>query len=261
MAPLTLTFLMNHLKKAIASGQQASFHKWNTFVQPPLSLNAWRRVSGKTLSRQMTNTYCHTFVTSTLSSPRNPSMSCQHLSHGITLSNSSQMQCQRLSASEQKELDEFLKENLESGRIRPSKSPMAAPVFFVKKKDGKLRLVQDYHALNAMTMKNKYPLPLIPELIAKLRGAKYFMKLDVRWGFNNVCIKEGCKGNPLMLRTPSHTEHIHLLNTHAHQTPALTECLHSSNAHTHRTPTLTEHPCSPNTHAHQTPTLTGHSPD
>jgi len=92
-----------------------------------------------------------------------------------------------LSASEQKELDEFLKENLESGRIRPSKSPMAAPVFFVKKKDGKCRLVQDYCALNAMTMKNKYPLPLI----AKLRGAKYFTKLDVRWGFNNVRIKEG----------------------------------------------------------------------
>ena len=61
---------------------------------------------------------------------------------------------------------------------------MAAPVFFVKKKDGKLRLVQDYRALNAMTVKNKYPLPLIPELIAKLRGAKYFTKLDVR-------IKEG----------------------------------------------------------------------
>jgi len=70
---------------------------------------------------------------------------------------------------------------------------MAAPVFFVKKKDGKLRLVQDYCALNAMTMKNKYPLPLIPKLIAKLRGAKYFTKLDVCWGFNNVCIKEGDK--------------------------------------------------------------------
>jgi len=96
-----------------------------------------------------------------------------------------------LSVSEQKELDEFLKENLESGRIRPSKSLMAVPVFFIKKKDGKLRLVQDYHALNTITMKNKYPLLLIPKLIAKLRGAKYFMKLNVRWGFNNVCIKEG----------------------------------------------------------------------
>src|SRR5467141_3473802 len=96
-----------------------------------------------------------------------------------------------LSAFEQKELDAFLKENLESGRIRPSKSPMASPVFFVKKKDGALRLVQDYRALNAMTVKNKYPLLLIPELIAKLRRAKYFTKLDVRWGFNNVCMKEG----------------------------------------------------------------------
>jgi len=61
----------------------------------------------------------------------------------------------------------------------------------VKKKDGKLCLVQDYCVLNAMTVKNKYPLPLIQELIAKLRGAQYFTKLDVRWGFNNVQIKEG----------------------------------------------------------------------
>jgi len=51
--------------------------------------------------------------------------------------------------------------------------------------------VQDYQALNAMTVKNKYPLPLISKLINKLRGAKYFTKLDVRWGFNNVWMKEG----------------------------------------------------------------------
>src|SRR6266545_2868333 len=95
-----------------------------------------------------------------------------------------------LSISEQAKLNTFLKKNLESGQICPLKSPMAAPVFFVKKKDGKLHLVQDYHALNAMTMKNKYPLPLIPELIAKLQGAKYFTKLDIKWGFNNVHIKE-----------------------------------------------------------------------
>ncbi len=63
-----------------------------------------------------------------------------------------------LSALEQKELDAFLKENLDSGWICPSKSLMASPVFFVKKNDGKLCLVQDYRALNAMTVKNKYPL-------------------------------------------------------------------------------------------------------
>jgi transposase InsO family protein len=96
-----------------------------------------------------------------------------------------------LSPSEQRELDAFLQENLDSGRIRPSKSPMASPVFFIKKKDGALRLVQDYRALNAITVKNKYPLPLISELITQLRGAKYFTKLDVRWGFNNVRMKPG----------------------------------------------------------------------
>ena len=96
-----------------------------------------------------------------------------------------------LSPNEQKELDAFLEENLKSGRIRPSKSPMASPVFFVKKKDGSLRLVQDYRKLNNMTIKNSYPLPLISDIISKLSKAKYFTKLDVRWGFNNVRMKEG----------------------------------------------------------------------
>jgi len=90
---------------------------------------------------------------------------------------------------EQKELDAFLEENLRTGRICPSKSPMAAPVFFIKKKDGSLQLVQDYRALNSMTVKNKYLLSLISELVSQLRGARYFTKLDVRWGFNNVRIK------------------------------------------------------------------------
>ena len=96
-----------------------------------------------------------------------------------------------LSPNEQAELDAFLDENLKSGRITPSKSPMASPVFFVKKKDGSLRLVQDYRKLNDMTIKNAYPLPLISELINKLSKAKYFTKLDVRWGYNNVRMKEG----------------------------------------------------------------------
>jgi len=68
---------------------------------------------------------------------------------------------------------------------------MAAPVFFIKKKDSSLQLVQDYRALNSMTVKNKYPLPLISELVSQLHRARYFTKLDVRWGFNNVRIKPG----------------------------------------------------------------------
>jgi len=96
-----------------------------------------------------------------------------------------------LSPVEQKELDSFLEENLCTRQIHPSKSPIAAPVFFIKKKDGSLWLVQDYRALNSMTVKNKYPLPLISELVLQLHGAKYFTKLDVHWGFNNVHIKSG----------------------------------------------------------------------
>lgn len=96
-----------------------------------------------------------------------------------------------LSKPEQEELDKFLAENLKKGYIQPSKSPMALPFFFVKKKDRALRPVQDYRRLNEMTIKNRYPLPLISELIDKLKGAKYFTKLDVRWGYNNVRIKEG----------------------------------------------------------------------
>jgi len=62
-------------------------------------------------------------------------------------------------------------------------------VFFIKKKNGSLQLVQDYQALNSMMVKNKYPLPLISKLMSQLRGARYFTKLDVHWGFNNVHIK------------------------------------------------------------------------
>ncbi len=91
----------------------------------------------------------------------------------------------------QEQLDKFLDENLESGRIHPSKSPFASPFFFVKKKDSTLRPVQDYHKLNEMTIKNRYLLPLISELIDKLRGAKYFTKLDICWGYNNIRIREG----------------------------------------------------------------------
>jgi len=88
-------------------------------------------------------------------------------------------------------LREFIKEQLEKGYIRPSKSPYASPFFFIKKKDGKLRPVQDYRKLNSLTIKNQYPLPLIPELIDRLQNATLFTKLDIRWGYNNVQIKEG----------------------------------------------------------------------
>ena len=98
-----------------------------------------------------------------------------------------------LTPQEQIEMEKFLKENLEKGYIQPSKSPMASPFFFVDKKDGKLRLTQDYRYLNEWTIKNAYPLPLISDVIDKLQGSRYFTKLDIWWGYNNVRIKEGDK--------------------------------------------------------------------
>lgn len=77
---------------------------------------------------------------------------------------------------------------LESGAIPPSKSPFAAPILFVKKKEGTLRCV-DYRALNKMTVKNRYPLPRIDELLDRLQGAKYFTKIDLRSGYHQVRVK------------------------------------------------------------------------
>jgi len=96
-----------------------------------------------------------------------------------------------LSQLELQELAKFVKEHLAKGYIRPSKSPYAAPFFFIKKKDGKLRPVQDYRHLNEWTIHNRYPLPLIPQLINRVRMKKLFTKFDVRWGYNNVRIKKG----------------------------------------------------------------------
>jgi len=96
-----------------------------------------------------------------------------------------------LNVKEQEELDKFLEKHLKSEWIQPFKSPCVVPFFFIKKKDRSLRPVQDYWWLNKAMIKNKYLLPLIQELINKVRGAKYFIKLDIQWGYNNVRIREG----------------------------------------------------------------------
>jgi hypothetical protein len=77
------------------------------------------------------------------------------------------------------------------GTIRPSKSPYKSHFFYIKKKDGKLQPVQDYCPINEWTIHNAYPLPLIPELINRLSRCSLYTKFDIRWGYNNVCIKEG----------------------------------------------------------------------
>jgi hypothetical protein len=95
----------------------------------------------------------------------------------------------RLSQAKQLELQKFIKEHTTRGTIRPSKSPYATSFFFIKKKNGKLRPVQDYRPVNAWTIKNRYPLPLIPQLVDRLRGATLFTGFDVEWGYNEVLIK------------------------------------------------------------------------
>jgi hypothetical protein len=70
---------------------------------------------------------------------------------------------------------------------------MALSIFFVKKKTGDLRLIQDYQKLNSIMVKNCYPLLLAMDIVNKLRDAKIFTKFDVRWSYHNVRIKEGDK--------------------------------------------------------------------
>ncbi|KAF8701279.1 hypothetical protein RHS03_06547, partial [Rhizoctonia solani] len=90
-------------------------------------------------------------------------------------------------------LKDWLRDELKAGKIRPSKSSISSPVMFVPKKDGSRQLVVDYRRLNNWTKKNVYLLPRPDNLMAQLRGAKVFTKLDLRWGYNNVQVKEGDK--------------------------------------------------------------------
>jgi hypothetical protein len=84
-----------------------------------------------------------------------------------------------MTTEEDKALEIFIDEMIANGYIQLSKSPYVSPFFFVKKKDGKLRPVQDYQRLNSHTVRNQYPLPLIAQLILDLTGAWIFSKLDV----------------------------------------------------------------------------------
>ncbi|GJV00200.1 putative reverse transcriptase domain-containing protein [Tanacetum coccineum] len=96
----------------------------------------------------------------------------------------------RMAPIELKELKDQLQELLERGFIRPSVSPWGAPVLFVKKKDGSMRLCIDYRELNKITIRNRYPLPRIDDLFDQLQGAKHFSKIDLRSGYHQLRVKE-----------------------------------------------------------------------
>jgi len=85
-----------------------------------------------------------------------------------------------LSREEREKVCEFIQEQLRKEYIRPLKSPQMAPVFFVGKKDGKKRMVQDYRYLNEWMIKNNYPLPLISDIVENISMKKVFTKMDLR---------------------------------------------------------------------------------
>jgi len=98
-----------------------------------------------------------------------------------------------LSREEREEVQTFVEDQLRKGYIRLSKSPQTSPVYFVAKKNGAWRMVQDYWHINQWMIKNGYPLPLIADILDGVGKRKVFTKLDLKWGYNNVRIKEGDK--------------------------------------------------------------------
>ena len=96
-----------------------------------------------------------------------------------------------MSRKEQEEVQAFVEDQLHKGYIWPSKLLQISLVYFVAKKDGKQWIVQDYRHVNQWTIKNRYLLPLIANILDRVKSKKLFTKLDLRWGYNNIRIKEG----------------------------------------------------------------------
>ncbi|KAI2645745.1 Transposon Tf2-9 polyprotein [Labeo rohita] len=112
-----------------------------------------------------------------------------------------------LSQNESQAMDEYITEALNSGFIRLSTSPAAAGFFFVEKKDGGLRPCIDYRGLNNVTVKFRYPLPLVPSALEQLREATIYTKLDLRSAYNLIRIKEGDEWKTAFITTRGHYEY------------------------------------------------------
>lgn len=96
-----------------------------------------------------------------------------------------------LSPDETLELYAYIEVQLDKGNIRRSTSPAAAPIFFVKVPGKKSRPVVDYRALNALTIQDSFPIPLLGQLLTQLFGCKKFAKIDLKTAFNLICMREG----------------------------------------------------------------------
>ncbi len=112
-----------------------------------------------------------------------------------------------LSRTENQAMEEYIEEAMNSGFIRASTSPAGAGFFFVEKKDGGLRPCIDYRGLNNVTVKFRYPLPLVPSALEQLREATIYTKLDLRSAYNLIRIKEGDEWKTAFLTTRGHYEY------------------------------------------------------
>ncbi|KAL0202757.1 hypothetical protein M9458_000775, partial [Cirrhinus mrigala] len=112
-----------------------------------------------------------------------------------------------LSQPESEAMEKYIKEELAKGFIRPSTSPASAGFFFVKKKDGGLRPCIDYRSLNEITVKYRYPLPLVPPALEQLRSARYYTKLDLHSAYNLIRIREGDEWKTDFSTTSGHYEY------------------------------------------------------
>ncbi|CAJ0934066.1 unnamed protein product, partial [Ranitomeya imitator] len=113
-----------------------------------------------------------------------------------------------LSVPEHAAMRSYVKESLEKGHIRPSSSPLGAGFFFVAKKDGSLRPCIDYRLLNKITVKFQYPLPLLSDLFARIKGASWFTKIDLRGAYNLVRIKRGDEWKTAFNTPEGHFEYL-----------------------------------------------------
>ncbi|KAL0161744.1 hypothetical protein M9458_045469, partial [Cirrhinus mrigala] len=112
-----------------------------------------------------------------------------------------------LSQPESEAMNNYINEELAKGFIRPSTSPASAGFFFVKKKDGGLRPCIDYRGLNEVTVKFRYPLPLVPAALEQLRQAQYYTKLDLRNAYNLIRIRKGDEWKTAFSTTSGHYEY------------------------------------------------------
>lgn len=113
-----------------------------------------------------------------------------------------------LSQKELTELRQYIDDNLAAGRIQPSTSPAGSPILFVPKRDGSLRLCVDYRGLNKVTVKNRYALPLISEILNRVQGAKFFSKIDLKDAYYRVRIREGDKWKTAFRTRYGHFEYL-----------------------------------------------------